>query len=199
MNKDRGNLIHLARELGISEQELLEPFQALQSMRIQSITSGLNNLSDEERKYAIWFMDRKDHEMELMRRENHISWLERSKYVLMFFSGLVRCWLGLPDRELPERDLDRPWNETYHAYDNEYYQSLEETKRLKEELFGHITNKNRDDVEHLFYMFRTEVMIIFTPHAMSRRVPKAWKNYPERMETLLRLWLSQSSHTEPEL
>ena len=185
----------LAHSMGIDEATLEAPFKAMHEWGQQLLRQNLVELTEDERKFALWLIERNAENMRLLEKETGtlMGNLMKSfgKILLWHLKNLLR----IKQREMGERDPNRPWNEKYYAYDNDYYRHRDETDRLKVERFGHITPERREHVDHVVHTFDSDAF--FNWGRAMEFGERISKRYVEERTALLKKWLANPEGEPP--
>jgi len=186
----------LADSMGIDEATFEAPFKAMRERGKQLLCQWLMELTEDERKFAIWLIERNVETMRLLEKTTGtlMGNLVRSAGQILWWH--LKNLLGVKQREMGERDPSRPWNEKYYDYDNEYYRYRDETDRLKTERFGHIAPERRKHVDQVVHMFDEDASFSWG-RAMEFGEPIS-KRYVEERTELLKKWLVNPEGEPPD-
>lgn len=185
----------LAHSMGIDEVMFEAPFKTMRQLGQQVQRQNLIGLTEDERKFALWLIERNAEARKLLKKVSGIFMgnLMRSCGQILWWH--LKNFLGVKQREFGERDLNRPWNERHHDYDNDWYRHLDETSRLKTERFRHLTPEKKEHVDHVVHTFYNEAF--FNWGRATEFGEPISKRYVEERVGLLKKWLVNSEGEPP--
>lgn len=197
MRKNRGREAQkrLAHSIGIDEAKFEAAVKAMHEWGQQLMRQWLVELTEDERKFALWLIDRNAESWRLLEKTFGTLTVNLLRSIGEILLWYTKNFLGIKQRDIGERDPNRPWNEKYYAYDNDYYRHLDETSRLKVERFGHIAPERREHVDHVVDMFNSDAVFNWgRALEMGERISK---RYVEERTALLKEWLSNPQGEPP--
>jgi hypothetical protein len=155
--------------------EMIEgPFNAMQQWGKELLHGGLVALTEDERKYALWLVEREEESSGLLSKALPVNLLGR----VIDFVTLI---LGLP----------------YHSNRLGGWENYcAETRGLKVELFKHLTSRQREHVEGVVHSFNEKVS--FKWYRSYEIGEPLSKRYPEERLNLLKKWLANPQGEPPQ-
>jgi hypothetical protein len=185
----------LARSMGKSVEELEGPFKQMHAWGQQMLHDWLVALTEDERKFAIWLIDRNRHAEKLQSKVMGTFLGNIANSIATILWWHLKNAIGIKQRDIGERDPNRPWNEKYYDYDNDWYRYADETDRLKVELFGNLSPEQRRYVDSVVHMFNNDAFFNWSRAVeLKERISK---NHVEERTELLKKWLADPRGEPP--
>ncbi len=185
----------LAQSVGVDEATFEAPFKMARQQGLLLLHGWLVALTEDERKYAIWFIERNAEAEKLQRKVMGTFLGNVTKSIITILWWHFKNALGIKQRNVDERDLNRPWNEKRHDYDNDWYRYLDETDRLKVMRFGQLAPESMAHVEEVIDAFTRDAF--FNWGRAVEFGEKISKNYVEERIGLLKKWLANPEGEPP--
>jgi hypothetical protein len=159
------------------------------------IRDWLISLSKDERKFALWLIDRNRQAEKLQSKTMGTFLGNIMKSIITILWWHLKNAVGIKQRDIGERDPNRPWDEKRYNDGNDWYRHTDGTARLKAELFEYLTPEQRRHVDSVIQMFNNEACFNWGRGVEFRE--SISKNYVEERTELLKKWLANPQGEPP--